>query len=165
MAKTTITGKSTQATTTTATGLGNKLLGKADRGGVVQAFPFTYTNSTGGTLADGSYIQLCTVGPGRVLPTSVFTTTALGSSRVLNIGTQEYVNTAKTTVAASANALVAAADVSSAVVNKTFGAVTTDGAAGAGYDIAGPCDILAQVTGGTIPNGAVIRGVIFMVQT
>lgn len=165
MAKVTITGKSTEATlTTSASGIGNKLLQQFRRGAQPKFFTFDYTNSTGSTVAANSYLQLCTVGPGYILPYSQVSTSALGASRVLNIGFQEYVDNTGTTVASVANALLSALDVSSAVNGYLFGSQASGGTVGIGYNLTGRTDILAQVTGGTIPASATIKGFIAIIE-
>lgn len=164
MAKFTITGKSTQATTYTNTGLGNRLLGLYDRGGRVKAKPFTYTNTSGAALADGSYVELCSVGPCRILPNSFVSTSAMGTARVLNLGFQEYKDREKATVSGDANALLADYDVAAATYYKVIATDTASLAGQAGLDITGPTQILAQVTGGTLPTNGTIKGVIFVIE-
>lgn len=164
MAKVTIADNSDQADIYKNTGLGNFLVGQKDRGGQPKSHIFEYTNTTGGTLADGSYIELCKVGPGKILPTSHVSTSAMGTSRVLNIGLQEYTDRDGATVAADANKLLAAYDVSSATYLKQFGTDTASETAGAGLAVNGQVAVLAQVTGGTIPANATIKGVIQIIE-
>lgn len=160
MAKLTITGNSTQATTYKNGGIGNFLLSLYERGGNVKELPFTYTNTTGGTLADGSIIELAKCGPCRVMPGTTISISALGASRVLNLGLQEYTDRNGATVASAITALLTGLDVSSAVNGQSLNIVTTSGAFPVGFDVNGQSALLAQVTGGTIPNGATIKGIL-----
>ena len=165
MADLTVLKKSVQSTIIKSTDvMGDKMLGLYDRGAVIKAYPFYYTNDTGSTLADGSIIELTTIGPGYILPSSHYSVTAMDTSRVLNIGTQEYTDKDGTTVISDINALLVAKDVSSAVSQAAIGSDTASLAYGDGYAVTGQVDILAQVTGGTIPDGAVISGVLHVLS-
>lgn len=165
MAKVAITGKSSEATITTAVGgIGNRLLGMGARGAQPKVYTFSYTNNTGGTVAAGTYLQLATVGPGWILPDSVVSVSALGASRILNLGTQEYVDKDGTTQATAITALSTGIDVSAAVNCKLLGSDATSGTYGTGFYLNGRTDILAQVTGGTIPNGATIKGLLKVIE-
>lgn len=163
MALLTVDYKSTQATRTTRTTIGEQLLDRYDAGGHLQAYQFYYKNETGGTIAADSIIQLCTIGPCHVLPTSVITTTAFSTSRTLDVGLQEYVNTAGDTVASDIDAFLDGLDVSSAVSNTMFGSDTASTAYGAGVTIDGQVDVLAKILGGTLPSNGIIQGVIFAI--
>ena len=163
MAALTITAKSTQATRTTNTGIGEKLLDRYNAGGHIQAYRFFYQNTTGGTIAANSIIQLCTIGPCHVLPNSEITVSAFGASRTLDVGLQEYVDTAGDTVASDVDAFLDGLDVASAVSGTTFGSDTNSTAYGDGVTIDGQVDVVAQVLGGTLPNNGIIQGVIFAV--
>ncbi|HWT40386.1 MAG TPA: hypothetical protein VN081_03930 [Dongiaceae bacterium] len=164
MAKVTITDNSSQAATYKKTGIGNTLLGLYDRGGQIKAKPFTYTNNTGAAIAAGSYIELCSVGPCRILPNSSVSTSALGAARVLNLGLQEYTDRNGAVTAQAAANLLSALDVSAAVTQKLLGSDANSATIGAGLDVTGPTAVLAQVTGGTIPAGATINGVIEVIE-
>src|SRR5690606_24556732 len=64
-----------------------------DDHGKLRFMPFYYKNETGGTLADGTQIDLNDLPPGRVriLPNlSRYRVTALGTSRTLDIGLRAY---------------------------------------------------------------------------
>lgn len=161
----TIADRSTQGDTLVHQGMGNNLLGLNDRGGHIKAVPFSYTNTTGAALADGSYVHLTSVGPGLILPNSRYATSAFGASRVLNVGFQSYVDVDGNETSSDNNSFLAAADISSAT-NSTFnnGTNTTDiGVDGLYLD--GFTDILAQVTGGTIPTNGTIKGMLFIVSS
>lgn len=163
MALLTVTAKSTQATRTTRTSVGEKLLNRYNAGGHIQAYQFYYKNETGSTLAANSIIQLCTIGPCHVLPTSVITTSALGTGRTLDVGTQEYVDTAGTTVASEIDAFLDGLDVSSAVSLKPFGEDTASNTYGDGVTVDGQVDILAKIIGGTFPTNGIVQGIIFAI--
>lgn len=166
MAKLAVTQRSTQARITDATfGAQNTLLGKNDRGGVEKVKRFTFTNDTAGTISAGSYIKLHSTGPGLITGLTLFTS-AMGAARVLNVGTQEYYNPyTNAVVASNITALVNGLDVSA--VQTGFSAQTVAGsgiATGTGVDLPSNTDILAQVTGGTIPQGATINGFLRMIE-
>lgn len=163
MALFTITAKSTQATRTTKTGLGEKLLDRYEEGGGLIATRFYYKNETGGTIAADSIIQLCRVGPCLILPTSFICTTAFGSSRTLDVGLQEYTDIRGNTVAGDIDCLLDGLDVASAVAHKLFGTDTASETYGQGKEILGQTDVVAKVIGGTMPNNGIIQGIIFSV--
>lgn len=159
--------KSVQARITTTKGVGNHLLSKLDRGGYVQAVRFDWTNQTGGTLANGTVIQLATVGPGLILPQSTITVSAMGSDRVLDLGFQKYTDVDGNPVSADQDGILDGVNVSSAV-NSSFTDLGSTVAAPVyqlGLELTGQTDILATVTGGDIPNGATIKGILLMVMT
>lgn len=163
MADLTVTDKSVQADVTESRGLGERLLGLYNRGGVVKAYRITYVNDSGGALADGSIVQLCTVPAGIILPHSFITTSAFGAARTLDMGTQEYIDTNGDTVASDIDALFDGLDVSAALTNKEVGTDTNSLAKGDGLIVTGQVDILAKVIGGTLPVSGTIEGFIFMI--
>lgn len=165
MAALTVADNSTQVDVLDAAVLGNRLLGLYDRGGHVKAQRFTYINDTGAALADGSIVKLAVVGPCLILPTSTFSTSAFSSGRTLDIGTQEYVDTDGATVASNIDALADGVDVSSAVVQQTFGESTASLTIGDGLVVTGQVDILAKVIGGTLPVNGTIEGIIHYIST
>lgn len=124
---------------------------------------FAYTNDTGAALPDGTVIDLGPVlGPGVILQGSFIQCTALGASRVLNLGNQEYTNQQdNSVVAASINSLIAALDVSSQK-SAFLGNVAPAAVQQTGFQTAGAFSLLAQVTGGTIPAAAVISGYVVL---
>lgn len=164
MAALTISDKSVQADIRENTGLGNHLLGLYDRGGSVKATRFTYVNDSGAALDDGDIVQLCTVGPCLILPTSVVTTSAFGTGRTLDMGTQEYKDRNGTTVVSDIDAILDGLDVSSANVNKVVGTDTASLTKGDGLLVTGQTDILAKVIGGTLPVSGTIEGFIFSID-
>lgn len=163
MAPLTITAKSTQATRTTRTGVGEKLLNRYDEGGVIKATRFYYKNETGSTLAADSIIQLCKVGPCLILPTSVISVTAFSTSRTLDVGLQEYTDIRGNVTASEIDGLLDGLDVSSAVSNVAFGSQTASNTYGVGWYVDGQADVVCKVLGGTMPNNGIIQGIIFSV--
>lgn len=162
MALLTIADYSTQGDTLN-TKIGNNKLGQFDRGGVVQAVRFTYTNTSGGALADGSHVFLAKVGPCLILPNSFFSVSAFGASRTLDVGIQEFTLRDGTTVASDIDALIDGWDVSSAAESTLSG--LTSGADPVGYEVTGQTDILAKVLGGTLPVNGTIKGILFIIST
>jgi hypothetical protein len=159
--------KSVQARITTTKGVGNHLLSKLDRGGYVQAVRFDWTNQTGGTLANGTVIQLATVGPGLILPQSTIAVSAMGASRLLDLGFQKYTDVDGNPVSADQDGILDGVDISSAV-NSSFidlGSTVAAPVYELGLELTGQTDILATVTGGDIPNAATIKGILLMVMT
>ena len=165
MAELTIADRSTQADVLDTAVLGNRLLGLYDRGGHIKAQRFTYTNDSGGALADGSIVKLCTVGPCLILPSTHFATSAFGASRTLDMGVQEYVDVDGEVVASDIDALIDGLDVSSAVAHKVVGTDTASLALGDGLVVSGQADILAKVIGGTLPTSGTVHGVIYYIST
>lgn len=136
-----------------------------DDHGKLRFMPFYYKNETGGTLADGTEIDLNDLPPGRVriLPAlSRYSMTAQGASRVLDIGLRAYADKGIPEDDAGEveddDALVADKDVSGAVND----AVLDGGAANMWYDLYSRAGIraFATVNGGTIPANAVLWGYI-----
>lgn len=116
-------------------------------------FKFTATEAG----ADGSTVDLCKLPAGavRILPNlSRYNVSALGASRVMDIGHRAYYKDwTDTEVAEDGDAFVADDDVSAAVEAAALGT-------GVKFDVysTGGVTIFATVTGGTIPIGAVIEG-------
>lgn len=164
MADLTIADKSTQATTTTNTGLGNRHLGLYDRGGNIKAVRYSYINDSGAALNDGDIVQLCSIGPCLVLPTSVITTSAMGTGRTLDVGFQEYTETDGDTVSSDIDAFLDGLDVSSAVLDKRFGSDTASLTKGDGHVLTGRTDVLAKIIGGTLPTNGTLEGFIFVID-
>lgn len=130
---------------------------------------FYYKNETGGTLADGTQIDLCKLPPGRkrILPQLCrFRSTAMGASRVLDIGLRAYNTLATPPTSADqaedGDALVADEDISSAVNDAVFDA----GASSMKYDVYSreEVTVFATVAGGTIPANAIVEGYIIYVS-
>lgn len=137
-----------------------------DRGGKLREVYFKYTNNTGGTLADGTQVDLTDLPQGRfrILPNlSRYRSTALGASRTLSIGLRAYYKDtiSNTPVAEDGTCLVNAKDVSGAVNDTAF----DGGANNMSYTQYGTTGIrvFATLAGGTIPAAAVIEGYIVYV--
>jgi hypothetical protein len=160
----TVVDKSTQFDTLESN-LGNKHLGKYDRGGVVQAVRFTYTNDSGDALADGDIVKLAKVANCLILPNSFLFSSAMGTGRTLDVGVQEYVDYNGTTVASNIDALLDGLDVSAAVEMKIFGEDTASLTRPAGLEIKGQADILAKIIGGTLPANGTLKGMLFIIST
>jgi len=124
---------------------------------------FYFKNTTGAALADGTEIDLCDLPPGRVriLPNlSRYKSTALGASRLLDIGHRAYYkDNTPTPVVDDDDAFVANKDVSALVNDVPFDATFMK------YDIYSKAGVrmYATVDGGTIPIDAIIEGYIFYV--
>lgn len=162
MAPLTVTVKSVAATLQSNT-LGRKFQDPTKTDSPVFLKHFYYKNETGGTLADGTIIDFGPIlGPGIIEEISAVNYTAMGASRVLNLGLQEYRKQKDNAlVSADINTLVEALDVSSAG-NKSFRETTSDTvASGAnGLEIHGVVNMLGQITGGTIPANGIVSGVL-----
>lgn len=128
--------------------------------GNIKAIYFEYTNSTGGTLVDGTVIDFGPVLKSKLyLPSVLLKVSAMSTSRVLNIGYQEHTDLATgDTVAGDVDAFVAAKDVSSAVVNAFNPCPTGTTPLTLNGD---SVNLIGSVTGGTIPDGAIIAGYLF----
>ena len=163
MAPLTVAAKSTQATRRTKTTIGEQLLDRYDEGGVIKATRFYYKNETGSTIAADSIIQLCTIGPCLVLPTSFVTTTAFGASRTLDVGYQEYTDIRGTLTNSDIDAFLDGLDVSAAVAQTVFGSQSASVTYGKGFYLDGQTDVLAKVIGGTLPTNGIIQGIIFSI--
>jgi len=134
------------------TTFGQNLISSFEKEGVVHNRIVTYTNDTGAALADGSIVELILLNNCLVLPETRLVNTAMGVARTMNVGVQEYTDLGGTVVASDINALFANVDVSAAASN-----VAADDAASlanpGGYRISGQASILAEINGGTLPNG------------
>lgn len=119
---------------------------------------FYYKNETGGTLADGTVIDFGPIlGPGCILGISYLSCTALGASRVLDLGLQEYTNQLTgVVVVADTDCLVDGLDVSAAT-QKMIGTVVSE-TTKTPREIYGAVNLLGIVAGGTIPANAEISG-------
>lgn len=111
-------------------------------------------------LADiGSTIRLCHLPPGRVriLPSlSRFSCSAYGAARTLSFGIEAYVaSDGKTAVAAIANDLANAIDVSAALSAAVLGTTIKKD-----YFSAKGIDVNCTNAGGTIPAGGTLEGFI-----
>lgn len=124
---------------------------------------FHYKNETGGTLADGTEIDLCDLPPGavRIIPylSRYKTVVAGGASRVLDIGLRAYASkynpNPQDLQAEDDDALVADKDISSAVAATVFDAANdlfVDIYSRAGVRV------FATIDGGTIPANLEIEG-------
>lgn len=130
---------------------------QADVGGKVRTRRFTHTQSGAGDAT--STVELVQLPAGRVrvlLDQSVIANSAFGASRVLDIGYAAYTDFSGTTVAASANGIKNDLDVSAAATN------TMAGAAGAeptlAFNSKTGVTLYCTVAGGTIPDGATLKG-------
>lgn len=124
------------------------------------AQPFNFTQGAAAGDAN-STATLWKFPPGRILffaDLSRITWAAFGASRVLDIGHAAYVDESGTAVAANTNRFDDNIDVSAA--GTAF--MNSDGvigdAAGVEFISGAGVDLLATVTGGTIPAGTVLRG-------
>lgn len=124
-------------------------------GGKLRVAHFTLPATTV-TGDDGSSVELVRIPQGkvRILPgLSRMVVSALGSSRVMDLGVRAYVaSDGKTAVAAILNDFVNDRDVSGAT-DSTFGTTVKKD-----YFSATGLTICALVTGGTIPIGATMSG-------
>lgn len=123
---------------------------------------FHYKNLTGAALADGTIIDLGPVlGQGIVLPQSNVQVSALGASRVFNLGFNSYTNQdSNAAVDGKITALLSAVDVSAAW-SHDLSSQTSDANPG-GLELFGAANLICSVTGGTIPANATIDGTIFL---
>jgi hypothetical protein len=162
MAALTITAKSKSATLGDNT-LGRKFLDPNEADTQLSLKRFYYKNLSGATLADGSIIDLGAIlGPCVITQLSGISVSAMGATRVLNLGIQEYNSQADNSVVASAIAgLVSALDVSSARTDTLFD-VGVAAVQDQGLQIYGQARLLAQITGGTIPANGIIAGVLLL---
>lgn len=131
-----------------------------DEHGKLRVAYFYYKNETGGVLADGTEIDLIDLPFGRIriLPNlSRLRITALGASRVLDIGHRAYYpNSTSTAEAEDDDAFVANKDVSSAVNDAAW----DGGATKMKWDIYSRSGVrlFATVDGGDIPANAILEG-------
>lgn len=123
-----------------------------------KVFDYTQAAVSPGSTTTLSFQDLPS-GRVRILPNFCrFSVTALGAARVLNIGLGAYTAVDGTTVAAVTNNIASAIDVSAATITTP---ATTAGAAPFVDALARSAPrVLGTVTGGTIPAGAVFRGII-----
>ena len=138
--------------------------------GRVKAMYFEYTQgSTAG--ADGDTINLVQLPAGRLrvlAHLSRINVSALGASRVMNVGYTAFTQpgataaAAPSTVNADADFFCSAVDVSAAT-STTFDESTT---ATLGNQLESTDGIVlnATITGGTIPAAAIVRGVVYYIQ-
>lgn len=125
---------------------------------------FRFENTTGGTLDAGTEIELFDLPPGRVrilLNLSRWRATAMSIDRVLDVGHRAYHprgadDPSITPEAEDPDAFVDAVSVASAVNNQAWGAAAT----AIKFDLFSRSGVrvFATVSGGTIPNGAVVEG-------
>jgi hypothetical protein len=124
---------------------------------------FFFQNKTGAALADGTEVELCDLPPGRVrvLPNlSRYRGTAMGASRLLDIGHRPYYkDNTVTPVVDDDDAFVANKDVAAIVSDVPFDVTNMK------YDFYSKAGvrIYATIDGGTIPIDAIIEGYIFYV--
>lgn len=128
-----------------------------DNYGKLRVVYFHYKNLTGGTLPDGTEIDIGWLPPGvmRIFPllSAYRTVVAGGASRVLNIGRRAYASKYNPNPSAleveEAAGFVSAKDISAAVVSAVF-----DAGNNMAIDFSSRKGILAyaSVTGGTIPS-------------
>jgi hypothetical protein len=133
---------------------GRQLMNPYTAPGKARITYFYYKNETGGTLADGTVINF---GPllrsTRHLPMVLLKNSALGASRLLNLGYQGHATRDGVAVNGAIKGILP--DHDAAAAKTVFTWVGT----AAGVNIEGDAvDLLGQVTGGTIPNEAVIEG-------
>jgi len=124
---------------------------------------FYFKNTTLAALADGTEVDLCDLPPGRVRILNNlcrYRATALGASRLLDIGHRAYYKDQTTTpVVDDDDAFVSNKDVSALTSDVPFDTtiMKTDIYSKAGVRV------YATVDGGTIPIDAIIEGYIFYV--
>lgn len=135
-----------------------KLNPKSVSGAALAVEYFTFTQGVAAGDAN-STIRICRTKKGyRFNPyNSYIKWTAFGAARVLAFGWEAYTDPDGTAVAASATGLATGLDVSAAGQNSVAASPTT-----VTHDkiFNGEAVITAQVTGGTIPAGAIVRGVL-----
>ena len=130
----------------------------------LEAMPFTFTQSGAGNA--GSTATLITLQKGRyrIFPRSSYVNwTAFGASRVLDIGLSAYTAEDGSTVSISAARFDDDVDVSAA--GGAFMGSDLSAADSIGVDVlvggtsnTDGASIVATVAGGTIPDGAILRG-------
>jgi hypothetical protein len=133
--------------------------------GRVRVARFTYTNTTGGTLAAGSKFRLVKLPANRVIVLGRLSNlkhSALGASRVAKIGHEAYISRANVPVAEGDDALATGLDLATAGVKHMDGNIATADTQLA-YDSRDGVVLFATITGGTIPNGATIKGEVYFV--
>lgn len=138
-----------------------KRLRPLDTHGKLRIDYFSYTNNTGGTLADGTEIDLVDLPPGAVrllLPLCMIKVSAMGAARVLDLGNRAYSqNPAADNVVEDDDQFIANLDVSGAVARAAW---QTPSSALLKFDLYSKAGIrlYATIDGGTIPAGATIEG-------
>lgn len=133
--------------------------------GRVRIARFAYTNGTGGTLAAGSKIRLVKLPANRVIvlgERSLLKHSALGASRVAKVGYEAYVDRSNAAIAEDDDALADALDLAAAGV-KSVGNNIAGADTQLQLDSRDGVVLFATITGGTIPNGATVKGEIYFV--
>jgi hypothetical protein len=133
---------------------GSHDLTNPDQQGMLEYRRFEHTQ--GATAGDATSTQgLIKLGPGRIRFICAFIdNSAWGSSRTLDIGWLANVEPDGTVITADPNGLVAAKDVSAALVAWGFNVAT----AHVVLNARDPLQIVSTVAGGTIPAGATLKG-------
>lgn len=143
-----------------------KRLRPIDTHGKLRIDYFYYKNNTGGTLADGTEIDLLDLPPGAVrllLPLCMIKTTAMGASRVLDLGTRAYSqNPAADMIVEDDDQFIANLDVSGAVARAAWQSPSNTLLKFDLYSKAG-VRLYATIDGGTIPSLAEIEGYVVYV--
>lgn len=111
-----------------------------------------FVNDTGSTIAADSIIEMGRIGNCLILQTSRVFHTGLGTSRTLDIGYQEYIDNAGTTVAGVIDALADGVD--AAALGTTLLLDDTTDIPHEGLHIKGETEVLVKVLGGTMPDDA-----------
>lgn len=130
---------------------------QADVGGKVRTRRFTFTQSGAGDAT--STVELCKLPAGRIrilLSTSIIANSAFGSSRVLDIGYRAHTNIDGTAVVESATAIKDDLSVASAATNTM--AATAGAEPTLSLNSRSGVTLFATVAGGTIPDGATLKG-------
>lgn len=133
--------------------------------GRLRVATFEYTNATGGTIEDGSTVNLVKLPKNRVKVIGTLSqvkTSALGGSRVLKAGFRAFTKLDGSDQNADDDALCAALDVAAAGVHTLSNLIATAGTA-LQLESQDGVTLFATVTGGTVPNGATIKGQIVYV--
>lgn len=128
----------------------------------IQFFEFTQGAAAGDA---GSYAYLCKLPPGTVrvlLKQSFLGTSAMGTSRTLDLGWAAYTGQDGVAVNADPNGLDDGVDVSSAATTTPGG--TVGGSETYLFSSQGGVAITAQINDGTIPAAATIKGYIAYVR-
>lgn len=129
-------------------------------GGRLRTASFEYTNETGGTLAAGSKIRLVKLPANKVRingALSVIKTSALGAARVGKIGHEAYKGLDFVTVVEDDDALALALDFATAGKHNIDNNIA-DAATYLQIESSNGVVLFLTLTGGTIPNGATIKG-------
>ena len=124
-----------------------------DDGGKLRYFSFDWTQVTLGDIA--STAGLIKLPPGRWKPVGAFiNTSAFGASRTLDIGWGAYTQHDGTAVVADPDGLVAAKDVSAALVAWGFNVATYRTVIDSRTEV----EIYCTIAGGTFPAAATLKG-------